>query len=119
MGYQNGSRVHYWDAGRDRCIPMLLTDDGAPNYNDVVSGVLIEPGAANGAPAILTTRLNVEHDEQAITPKDMDTVAKVHGTWHTWQECPERFNDGNADRRKPRRGPPVIDGPVRGPRPRE
>lgn len=116
MGYMNGDRVHYWDAPSGRCIPLMITDDHAPEYNDVVSGVLIEAGPVNGAPAVLTTRLDVEHDDDELTEKEMSTVTKTHSTWHHPQECPERFNDDNRDtrkRRRPRPGPPVLDGPVR------
>lgn len=121
MGYQNGLVAHYWSGDRDDCHTFLITDDHGPNYGALVSGVLVEPGATDGAPATLTTKLDVQRDGHQRGPKETDTVKLTAGSWHLPSECPERFNVENRDRR-PGRPPtgaqPEPDRPPRPPRDR-
>lgn len=94
MGYMNGLIVHDHE-----CRALMITDDHAPSYNNVISGVVIEAGTTPGAPGALTTRLNLVHDRPVPGPKSTSTVARVVDTWHYPSECPERFNPANQDRR--------------------
>jgi hypothetical protein len=88
MGLMNGKIVHY-RAG-DICHPLLLTDDGHPNYNQVVSGLQIDPGPLNeGASFIM--RVNVDHDTLEETPLG-NAALWTDGTWHQDNECRDAFS---------------------------
>lgn len=120
MGYMVGLVAHYWSGDTDVCDAFMITDDNAPDYCAVASGLVIAAGANDGDPATVTTRLDVPRDDHERGPKRTHTVKRNPGTWHTMDECPDRFNPDNRDRRPARPGddgPPIIDGPVRDPRP--